>query len=49
MSAIYTAMEPSLHSSEGSTVNHRLHPPEIATVNGQRHRPEDANGSVEAL
>jgi hypothetical protein len=48
-SAIYTVMEPDLHSSEGSIVNHRLHPPEVATVNGQRHRPKDPNGSVEAL
>jgi hypothetical protein len=42
-------MESDLHSSEGTTVNHRLHPPDVATVNVQRHRPEDPNGSVEAL
>jgi hypothetical protein len=48
-SAIYAAMESDLHSSEGTTVNHRLHPPDVATVNVQRHRPEDPNGSVEAL
>jgi hypothetical protein len=42
-------MEHDLHSSEGSTVNHRLHPPEVATMNGQRRRSEDPNGSVEAL
>jgi hypothetical protein len=52
-SAIYAEMESGLHSSEGTTVNHRLHPPEVATVNhrlhplevatvnSQRHRPED--------
>jgi hypothetical protein len=42
-------MESGLHSSKGTTVNHRLHPPEVVTVNGQRHGPEDPNGFVEAL
>jgi hypothetical protein len=39
-SAIYTVMESGLHSSEDTTVNHRLHPPEVAIVNGQCHRSE---------